>query len=124
MERTIFIIKLPGSSAPQARLCLSEERVKCSSQRRRGLSEMGRGSFKETPASGKGSAAAVTQRASTKSEQDSASAPSVAARLRTPGASFDHLVGAGEEQRRHRNTERLGGLEINDEFEPIGTLYR
>src|SRR5262249_39626391 len=33
------------------------------------------------------------------------------------GASFDHLVGAGEQRRRHGEAERIGGREINKEIE-------
>jgi hypothetical protein len=31
-------------------------------------------------------------------------------------ASFDHLVGSGEERRRHLKAECLGGLQVNDRF--------
>jgi hypothetical protein len=34
-----------------------------------------------------------------------------------PRLLFDHLVGAGDERRRHVEAERLGGLEIDDELE-------
>ena len=40
-----------------------------------------------------------------------------AAGLPRDRASFDHLVRASEERQRYRQSERLGGLEINDKLE-------
>jgi hypothetical protein len=34
---------------------------------------------------------------------------------------FDHLIGAGKQHRRHLQAERLGGLQVEDEFE-LGRL--
>jgi hypothetical protein len=31
---------------------------------------------------------------------------------------FDHLIGAGEQHRRHFNAERLGSLEVDHELQP------
>jgi hypothetical protein len=37
---------------------------------------------------------------------------------------FDHLVGAREQRRRNVKANRLGDLEINDQFIVGGRLYR
>jgi hypothetical protein len=47
--------------------------------------------------------------------------------LMPPGSAFaassvDHIVGEGEQHRRHLNAERLGGLEVDDEVEFRGLL--
>jgi hypothetical protein len=40
------------------------------------------------------------------------------------GGSFDHLVSAGEQRRRHREAEGLGSSQINDKLELGGTVDR
>jgi hypothetical protein len=41
-----------------------------------------------------------------------------------PCTSFDDLVGSGENSRRDRQAELLGGLKIDHQLEPRRSLYR
>jgi hypothetical protein len=43
---------------------------------------------------------------------------------RTRAASFDHLVGAGDQRWRHLQPERLGSLEVDDQLELVRLLHR
>src|SRR5262252_6227443 len=49
---------------------------------------------------------------------------SVLCHKRTSAASFDHIVGATEQQRWHVEVQRLGGLEIDDQFKLCRRLDR
>jgi hypothetical protein len=40
-----------------------------------------------------------------------------------PVPSFDHLVGAGKQRVRHRQAERLRGLEVDHQLEPRGLYH-
>ena len=42
--------------------------------------------------------------------------------LRAPGASFDHLVGAGKHGGWYLEAERFRGPDVDDKFEPRGLL--
>jgi hypothetical protein len=42
----------------------------------------------------------------------------------TKNGLFDHVVGAGEQRRRHVETDRLGGLEIDHQLVPDRRLHR
>src|SRR5215217_2206992 len=40
-----------------------------------------------------------------------------------PAASLDHLVGAGEDERRQLDAERPGGAQVDDQVEVVGPLH-
>src|SRR6266436_7048512 len=54
-------------------------------------------------------------------ESQRRSEPSRSARKRHPRSLFDHLVGAGEEGFRNRETDRFRGFEVDDQLE-LGRL--
>jgi hypothetical protein len=43
---------------------------------------------------------------------------------RKSGTLLDHFIRSGDQRRWHGNAERLGSLEIDDQLEPGGLLYR
>jgi len=54
----------------------------------------------------------------------SAAGMSVKGHKRNRTASFDHLVGAGKQRRRHGDPEVFGGLQVDKELEPRRLLDR
>jgi len=48
----------------------------------------------------------------------------MAGRQSRPHPLLDHLVGAGDERRRHFKAERLSGPEVDDKLEPGGAIDR
>ena len=41
-------------------------------------------------------------------------------RTAAPAVSFDHLVGSSDQRGRHCEAERLGGLEVDHQFDLVG----